>query len=136
MDKAYIQNLLEKLDFKSDVFNIYIKKYNHSGYLITADINNNKIDYGQKIIVEDKTTSNFSNPENLVVLECVNRLLDKGYKPEHLHLERKWKLGRTGKSGKADINVYNNDEKHCHTCVEAKLFLRVNSRERNHHSDT
>ncbi|MGE9179500.1 hypothetical protein, partial [Escherichia coli] len=26
--------------------------------------------------------------------------------PENIHLERKWKLGRTGKSGKADITVY------------------------------
>ncbi len=111
MKTLYIKNLLKKLDFKSDVFEIYTKKYSKSDYSISVDINNNKIIYGEKIIVGDKTTSNFSNPENLVVLECVDRLLNKGYNPEHLHLEKKWKLGRTGKSGKADINVYGSDGK-------------------------
>ncbi len=111
MNKTNIQNLLKKLDFKSNIFEIYTKIYDKHSYTITADLKNNKINFGNKITVGDKTTSNFSNPENLVVLECVDRLLDKGYKPKHLHLERKWKLGRTGKSGKADINVYDNDGK-------------------------
>lgn len=30
---------------------------------------------------------NFSQNENFVVLECVNRLLDKGYNPENIFLE-------------------------------------------------
>ena len=40
-----------------------------------------------------------------MVLECVHRLLEKGYKPEHIELEPEWKLGHGGKSGRADILV-------------------------------
>lgn len=39
------------------------------------------------------------------MFECVCRLLDKGYRPEHIELEPKWQLGRDAKSGKADIVV-------------------------------
>ena len=43
------------------------------------------------------TTTNFSEPENFVVLECVNRLLHKGYRPENIELERAWTLGHEQK---------------------------------------
>ncbi|MBO5996515.1 MAG: N-6 DNA methylase, partial [Acetobacter sp.] len=50
--------------------------------------------------------------ENFVVLECVNRLLEKGYPPENLELEPRWRLGRESKtSGKADIVVRDNTGK-------------------------
>ena len=51
-----------------------------------------KVDFDKKEIIypEDKglkvneqQTCNFSQNENFVVFECVHRLLDKGYKPEH-----------------------------------------------------
>ncbi|MBX2977478.1 MAG: N-6 DNA methylase, partial [Ignavibacteriaceae bacterium] len=80
-----------------------------------------KILYGDKILLGDETTSNFEKPENFVVLECVNRLLEKGYKPEHLYLEKKWALGRTGKSGKADISVNSQDGKAL-LIIECKTF--------------
>ena len=73
-----------------------------------------KVDFGkQKLIYpEDKglkvnrrDTCNFSHPENFVVFECVHRLLDKGYKPEHLELEPRWKVGRGASGGRADILV-------------------------------
>lgn len=35
----------------------------------------------------------------------MHRLLQKGYKPEHLELEPRWNLGREAKGGKADILV-------------------------------
>ena len=35
-----------------------------------------------------KTTQNFSQAENWVVLECVDRLLEKGYKPQNIILEK------------------------------------------------
>jgi len=44
-----------------------------------------------------------------VVLECVNRLLEKGYKPEDIILENSWKLGHKGK-GFLDIAVKRGDE--------------------------
>ncbi|MEI6425308.1 MAG: hypothetical protein WCP55_24065, partial [Lentisphaerota bacterium] len=38
-------------------------------------------------------------------------LLEKGYEPEHLMLERRWQLGLGSSGGKADINVFNRDGK-------------------------
>ncbi len=70
-----------------------------------VDFTNKELIYPEEITIHDATTSNFSHPENFVVFECVHRLLEKGYKPQSLELEPKWKLGREAKSGKADILV-------------------------------
>lgn len=61
--------------------------------------------------MDRKTTINFSDNENFVVLECVNRLLDKGYKPEHIYLEKAYQTG-VGSSPLAhkDIQVYTNED--------------------------
>lgn len=56
-------------------------------------------------------TCNFSSNENFVVFECVNRLFEKGYKPEHLELEPKWKVGHGASGGRADILVKDNSGK-------------------------
>lgn len=73
-----------------------------------------KVDFSKQSIVypEDKglkvnerQTCNFSQSENFVVFECVHRLLDKGYKPEHLELEPRWRVGRGASGGRADILV-------------------------------
>ena len=58
--------------------------------------------------VKGRDRNNFfdaEHKENLVVFECVNRLLDKGYKPEDIWLEKPWQLGHSSKSGRADICV-------------------------------
>ena len=44
-----------------------------------------------------------------MVLECVHRLFKKGYRPEHIELEKRWSLGHTKKSGRADICVKNRE---------------------------
>ena len=51
--------------------------------------------------------------------------MKKGYKPEHLELEPKWKLGRTNKGGKADILVRDKTKKpyiiiECKTATDEK----------------
>lgn len=46
------------------------------------------------ITCERDTTCNFHQEENKVVLECVNRLLDIGYLPENIVLEKKYVVGR------------------------------------------
>jgi type I restriction enzyme M protein len=60
------------------------------------------------LVVNERQTCNFSADENFVVFECVHRLLEKGYKPEHIELEPKWKLGRGASGGRADILVRDN----------------------------
>ena len=71
--------------------------------------------------VGQRTTCSFADDENLVVLECVNRLLEKGYRPEHIALEKAWNLGHEAKGGRADICV--SDEKGATLfIVECKTF--------------
>ena len=84
---------------------VYSKTYDKIKYQMSVDFTKKRIDFGLLIKKGDDTTSHLENPENIVVLECVDRLLEKGYKPADLTLEKKWKLGRTAKSGKADITV-------------------------------
>ena len=73
------------------------------------------------MIINDQTTCNFDKPENFVVLECNTRLLDKGYRPEHIELERRWNLGHEAKGGKADILVMD-ENKETLFIVECKTF--------------
>lgn len=107
MIKKQIQRLISLLGFKenSDNKSLFSKTYENFDYSISVDFANNKIDYGNQITLGDLTTSHLQKPENIVVLECVNRLLEKGYNPTDITLEKKWKLGRSSKSGKADITI-------------------------------
>lgn len=84
--------------------NIFSKSYGVSDRPLIIDIANNHIKYEDiGITVTRNTTSNFDEPESLVVLECVDRLLTKGYQPQHLELEPHWKLGRGASGGFGDI---------------------------------
>ncbi len=74
-------------------------------YVITVDIDRKTIDYPRPIVLGDRTTSNFDHPENFVVLECVCRLLAKGYDPATIILEKRYQLGRGASGGKSDITV-------------------------------
>ncbi|CAH0997301.1 hypothetical protein EMA8858_03432 [Emticicia aquatica] len=104
--QPYFQQLLEFIGFisKNEAKTIYSKSYKDFQYTISVDFEKEEIDYPKPMILGDKTTSNFQASENFVVLECVNRLLEKGYKPENITLEKKWGLGHRDK-GKADIFV-------------------------------
>ncbi|MDD5150881.1 MAG: restriction endonuclease subunit S [Flavobacterium sp.] len=115
-----MKNLAQVIGFqpKENAKDIYIKKYK-DGYVLEMDFCKEAIDYGDKIICESRTTQNFSQAENFVVLECVNRLLEKGYKPENIILEPTWKLGRQEK-GRLDILVKKDDK--AYLMIECKTF--------------
>ena len=115
-----MKNLLQVVGFqpKENAKDIFVKKY-QEGYIIEVDFHKEIINYGDKIICESKTTQNFSQAENFVVLECVNRLLEKGYKPENIILEPTWKLGRQEK-GRLDILVKKDDK--AYLMIECKTF--------------
>ena len=76
---------------------IWIKEFTqHNRFTIKIDLSKAnltecKIHYGKEIKIGRNTTTNFSQKENLVVLECVNRLLEKGYEPKSIELEKNWK---------------------------------------------
>ncbi|MEJ5266858.1 MAG: N-6 DNA methylase [Bacteroidales bacterium] len=117
------QEFLEILGFKSKNGTLYQKEYNLHNYTIKADTAKGRIHYRSddqttverqedgQIQLGDKTTSNFSAPENYVVLECVDRLLRKGYNPNDIHLERRYPSGRGASGGKSDVCVYGKDGK-------------------------
>lgn len=108
VSSEYIKKLLLVLGYKETNFGIYNKKYKNN-YTISINFEKEKIFYidnnfDKNIKLGDETTSNFENSENFVVLECVDRLLEKGYRPDSITLEKKWEMGRKEK-GKLDILV-------------------------------
>lgn len=121
--KDNLKQVLENLGFKNKNEN-YVKTINN--YTLLIDYKNQSINYPKEIKIHDKTTSNFSHPENFVVFECVHRLLEKGYKAQHLELEPKWNLGRDKKGGKADILVKDN-ENNPYLIIECKTTDSKNS---------
>lgn len=102
-----LTQVLQQLNF-TNTNNIFTKKINKVN--LTVDFNQQKIIYPTEITINDKTTCNFSANENFVVFECVHRLLEQGYQANHIELEKKWQLGHSQKSGKADICVKDNDD--------------------------
>ena len=104
---------------KENTSGIFFKKY-ADDYAIELDFEKEVINYGNLIICENKTTSNFSQPENFVVLECVNKLLEKGYKPQNIILEKTWASGH-GTSGRLDVCVTHNDGSE-YLLIECKTF--------------
>ena len=122
MEKAS-KNLIEILGFlpKDGAVGIYSKRYKqHNDYCIDIDFQNESINYGDLISSDNKTTQNFSQKENWVVLECIDRLLEKGYKPENIILEKTWASGH-GTSGRLDICVTRSDGSE-YLLIECKTF--------------
>ncbi len=70
---------------------------------------------------------NFSDAENFVVLECVDRLLTKGYKPQNLILEKTWPSGH-GTSGRLDICV-NREDGTPYMLIECKTYGKEYNKE-------
>lgn len=95
---------------------VFCKSYPlHNNYAILIVFNEEKIIYDanenpveSRIVVREKTTSNFSKAENFVVLECIDSLLEKGYAPSCIELEKNYPSGR-GHSGNLDILIKDND---------------------------
>lgn len=103
--------------------NTFYKNYlDDNACEIRVNFKTEKIEYptSKGFVINDETTCNFEHPENFVVLECVNRLLDKGYRPEHIELEKRWNLGHDAKGGKADICVYNKERTEMLLIIECK----------------
>ena len=100
-----LKSLLRTLGFIADG-DIYEKKFPAYGSNVSmlVDFGKNKLVFPEGIAGREKNDG-FNAPENIVVFECVHRLLEKGYRPEHIELEKEWHLGHDSKSGRADICV-------------------------------
>lgn len=110
---------------KNGTNGIYHKIY--VDYAIEIDFEKQSINYGSGITADSKTTQNFSDAENFVVLECVDRLLTKGYKPQNLILEKTWPSGH-GTSGRLDICV-NREDGTPYMLIECKTFGKEYNKE-------
>ena len=104
--------MLSALGFERDG-HLLTKRFDVLAVALQADFAKKELIYPEDkgLIVNQRQTCNFSDNENFVVFECVHRLFEKGYKPEHIELEPKWKVGHGASGGRADILVKNNDGK-------------------------
>ena len=123
INKSNLTDLLLYLKFKYNTGNnTYSKQFHTFNDEIVVDFNNDVIKYPKRMKINTNTTTNFSSNENFVVLECVNRLFEKGYRPEHIELEKKWSLGHDEKSGRADICVTNPIDDSMLIIIECKTW--------------
>lgn len=90
---------------------IFIKEYPAFDCMIKVDFTTKEITYPQGLDVHRKKICKFSEPENFVVLECITSLLDKGYKPHHIELEKPMPGGHNDTGGYCDILVHDNNGK-------------------------
>jgi type I restriction enzyme M protein len=112
INKDDLKPLLLSLGFEKHG-NQYSKQFADSEAILKVDFDKNLLIYpeDQGLKINERQTCNFSANENFVVFECVHRLLEKGYKPEHIELEPKWKLGHGASGGRADILIKDNFDK-------------------------
>jgi len=108
--KDNFRDLLVILNFKEDEQILY-KNFDKTNTFLKVDFQHQKLIYPERkgFIINEKQITNFTQNENFVVFECVHRLLEKGYKPEHIELEPRWKVGHGTSGGRADILVKNQE---------------------------
>lgn len=106
MDKNNIHELLTLLQFEQEG-DFYTKRYPKANVPLKVEIRGDGRIYYREcgVTVGRETTCNLLEPENLVVLQCVDSLLNKGYSPMHIELEPAWRLGHSAKGGYADVWV-------------------------------
>jgi type I restriction enzyme M protein len=108
---------------KENSTNVYYKKYAlHDNYIIEIDLTKMSIDFGLKIFFNDgvKNSQNITKPEDEVVLECIDRLLEQGYSPKNIVLEKRWEAGH-GHSGRLDVLV-TQDSGSAYMMIECKTW--------------
>lgn len=110
--KENFKEVLSKLGFDNSG-DTFTKEFNEIDTLLKVDFKKEQLVYPEDkgLKINERQTCNFSDPENFVVFECVNRLLEKGYKPDHLELEPRWKVGHGASGGRADIMIKDNSGK-------------------------
>lgn len=106
-------NLLQSIGFELDesaIGIVYSKTFSKSDSTMSVDFTNKRLIYPEGITAERETTKNFHQPENFVVFECVSGLLEKGYFPEQIILEKGMPGGHGDTGGYCDIIVKDNNE--------------------------
>lgn len=109
---ANFKTALEKMGFSQNN-ELYEKNYFETDAYLKVDFKAKKLIYpiDKGFSIKGDFTTSFSQNENFVVFECVNRLFEKGYKPNHIVLEPKWTVGHGASGGRADILIKDNTDK-------------------------
>ena len=103
IDVSNLKDALETLGFVAHG-DIHEKVFPEIGCSLKVDFQAKRLIYPNEIKGRERNDG-FDQKENFVVFECVCRLLSKGYRPEHIELEKEWHLGHDPKGGRADICV-------------------------------
>ena len=103
IDVSNLKDALETLGFVAHG-DIHEKVFPEIGCSLKVDFQAKRLIYPNEIKGRERNNG-FDKKENFVVFECVCRLLSKGYRPEHIELEKEWHLGHDPKGGRADICV-------------------------------
>lgn len=90
---------------------VWTRSFEASSSTITVDFAAEAIRYPKGLKINRATTTNFSQPENFVVLECITRLLSLGYTPQQLELEKSTPKGHGEGGGYCDIIIQDNEGK-------------------------
>lgn len=115
------REVLENLGF-THINDIYTKEFADLGCELVVDFNKKRLRYPDNLTVHESQICNFQSAENFVVFECVHRLLEKGYQPNDIELEKRWTLGHTAKGGRADICVKDNYNNSNLMIIECKTY--------------
>ncbi|GHT13007.1 restriction endonuclease [Bacteroidia bacterium] len=119
---AIYQDIVRAIGFsaKENAENIFIKTY-ENGYSIEVNFSKNQINYGNTIQIgrDNCLLLGESHEENTVTLECVDKLLMLGYKPENIFLEKAYPAGR-GVTKYLDILVYQDEKPYL--MIECKTY--------------
>jgi len=125
------KNALISLGFVKDKKkNIFSKQCNSDlDSIMSVDFVEKKLIYPPKLKTYRETTKTFLQDENFVVFECVARLLIKGYKSEHIELEKPMPGGHHDTGGFCDILIKDNDDKtflliECKKADEFEVFWK------------
>ncbi len=104
-------NIQEDIVSEVNEDEIYVKKFHLQNCELKVDFANKELIYPTGLIANRETTKSFSQNENFVVFECVCRLLQQGYSPTHIELEKPMPGGHHDTGGFCDIIIKDNNDK-------------------------
>lgn len=112
LNKDTLEKFLQDIEFTKNE-NTYERYFETYDCFIRVNMETETIQYPEDkgLTICRYTTCNFEQDENFVELDCVCRLLKKGYNPAHITLEPKFKVGRGASGGWADVMVSDNSGK-------------------------
>lgn len=112
LNKGTLEKFLQDIEFTKNE-NTYERYFETYDCFIRVNMDTETIQYPEDkgLTICRYTTCNFEQDENFVELDCMCRLLKKGYNPAHITLEPKFKVGHGASGGWADIMVSDNSGK-------------------------